>query len=166
MDSIRMTELNQASSAAKPMHGLVQYVEALLEAVAKGVNREIEAHGLTRIDFEMLNRFWTNEEWTATELAKILPVEVSAISRIVTKLVDLGLISRRRSRRDRRVVFLRLTDAGRALIDDLRRSVLAYEETLTEGISEPEVETFYSVIDRILANYDSIHNSQQDNAAS
>ena len=41
--------------------------------------------------------------------------------RVVTKMVDRGLMRRRRPRNDRRVVFLTLTDEGKALTLELHR---------------------------------------------
>ena len=159
VDSVETSEDCKESSAATTLHSLTHCVESLLGAISEGVNRELQFRSLTPMDFAMLNQFSASGEWTATELARVLPVEVSAISRMVAKMVDNGLMSRRRSRRDRRVVFLKLTDAGNALADEIQRSVLAYEDRLTEGICELEIETFYSVISKILSNYDSLPNS-------
>ncbi len=143
---------NQLSGAQMPLHSLGQCAAALLNAVAKGVNRELASHGLTSMEFAMVRLFLTDKEWTATELAQVLPVEVSAISRMVSKLVDRGLLSRRRPRNDRRVVLLRLTDQGREVGMELHESVHAYEDRLIDGIDPIELETLHSVIGKIMAN--------------
>ena len=147
---------NQPGGAQMPLHSLGQCAAALLNAVAKGVNRELASHGLTSMEFAMIRLFLTDKEWTATELAQVLPVEVSAISRMVSKLVDRGLLSRRRPRSDRRVVLLRLTDRGREVGLELHESVHAYEDRLIEGIHPQELETFHSVIGKIMANSSAI----------
>ena len=59
--------------------------------------------------------FLTDLEWTATELAQMLSADASSISRVVSKLVERGLLSRRRPREDRRKVLLKLTEEGVAL---------------------------------------------------
>ena len=139
-----------------PIKNLTQCSDALMGVVVTGVNRELASHGLTPMDFAMVRLFLSCGEWTATELSQTLPVEVSAISRMVTKLVDSGLISRRRSRRDRRVVYLRLTEAGVALGDELERGVRTYEARLTEQICDQDLDTFYSVVSKILSNYETM----------
>ena len=139
-----------------PLHSLGQCAAALLNAVAKGVNRELASHGLTSMEFAMVRLFLVDKEWTATELAQVLPVEVSAISRMVSKLVDRGLLSRRRPRSDRRVVLLRLTDHGREVGLELHESVHEYEGKLIEGIDPAELDTFHTVIEKIMANSSSI----------
>ena len=147
---------NQSSDPQMPLHSLGQCAAALLNAVAKGVNRELASHGLTSMEFAVVRLFLIDKEWTATELAQVLPVEVSAISRMVSKLVDRGLLSRRRPRSDRRVVLLRLTDRGREVGLELHDSVHAYEDKLINGIEHSELDTFHSVISKIMANSSTI----------
>lgn len=144
---------SQRSRADRPLHNFGQYATALLNVVAKGVDAETKAHNLKPLDFALLRLFLTDDEWTPTELARVLPVEVSAISRLVTKLVDRGLLYRRRPRTDRRIVLLKLTEEGTALALEMHRRVQAYEESLVQDIPEDEIENFLSTIRKILDNY-------------
>ena len=147
---------DQRSHADRPLHGLGQHATALLNVVAEGVEAETKAYNLTPLDFALLRLFLTDEEWTPTELARILPVEVSAISRMVTRLVDRGLLYRRRPRSDRRVVLLKLTEGGSTLALEIHRRVHAYEDSLFQGIPEEEIENFLSTIRKVLDNYNDI----------
>ena len=94
---------------------LGECVAGLMNAVATGIADLVAPHDLIPMEFALLRLFLRREEWTTTQLAQALPVKLSRISRIVTKLVDRGLILRRRLRSDRRVVILTLTEEGRAL---------------------------------------------------
>ena len=69
-------------------------------------------------------------------MAQALPLARSSISRTVTKLVDRGLIQRRRLLSDRRVVILTLTEEGMTLTQDLHRRVQAYETGLCRSVSD------------------------------
>ena len=100
-------------------------------------------------------------EWTITQLAQVLPVKAPRISRLVTKMVDRGLIRRQRLRNDRRVVFLTLTDEGKALTLELHRRVQAYDSTLSEGVSEEEMAAFLSVTSKVLANFSALAQSDR-----
>ena len=82
-----------------------------------------------------------------------LPVKTPHISRVVSNLVDRGLIRRRRLRNDRRVVFLTLTDDGKALTLELHRRVQSYETTLSQGVSEDEMAVFAFVTSKVMSNY-------------
>ena len=143
-----------APTPEKHLNSLEQYANALVAAVAKGIDSELGTHSLNPIDFATMRLFLIDNEWTATELAQVLPVEVSAISRIVRKLVDRGLLYRRRSITDRRVVYLKLTKAGTTLGLALQESMTIYEDRLKGGICESDLDIFEAVIVKILANCD------------
>ena len=128
-------------------------VTGLVNAVARGMAQIVSAHGLTHIDFALLRLFLGVEEWTNTQLAQALPIAPSSISRTVTKLVDKGLIQRRRLLSDRRVVILTLTQEGMALTQDLHRRVQAYDAGLCGSVSDEEMGVFTSVTSTIMANY-------------
>ena len=128
-------------------------VTALMTAVYRGIAEQVNPHNLNPLDFAVLRSFLRQEEWTTTALANILPVTASRISRVVTKLVDMGLVSRRRLRDDRRVVMLRLTDEGSALTLKLHQRVLEYDARLVEGVSEEQLAEFAAVTAKIVENY-------------
>ena len=128
-------------------------VTGLVNAVARGMAQIVAAHGLTHIDFALLRLFLGVDEWTTTQLAETLPLAPSGISRSVSKLVDMGLIRRRRLLSDRRVVILTLTEEGLELTQDLHGRVQAFDSSLCEGVSEEDMTTFVSVTSRVMANY-------------
>ncbi len=128
-------------------------VAGLVNAVARGMAQIVAPHGLTHIDFALLRLFLGTEEWTTTQLAQTLPIAVSGISRSVTKLVDMGLIQRRRLLSDRRVVILTLTEEGSKLTQGLHSRVQAFDSRICEGVSEEEMAVFASVSSRVMANY-------------
>ena len=102
------------------------------------------------------------EEWTTTQLAKALPVTLSRVSRVVTKMVGMGVMRRRR-RSDRRIVMLGLTEEGKALTLELHRSVQAYDAMLSEGVSEEEMAVFASVLSKVMANYTALQTRRNGN---
>ena len=128
-------------------------VTGLVNAVARGMAQIVSAHGLTHIDFALIRLFLGVEEWTTTQMAQALPLAPSSISRTVTKLVDKGLVQRRRLLSDRRVVILTLTQEGMALTQDLHRRVQAFEAKLCGSVSDDEMRVFTSVTSTIMANY-------------
>ena len=128
-------------------------VTRLVNVLAKGTEELVEPHGLTPMDYALLRLFLRREQWTATYMAELLPVKPSRISRLVAKLVDMGLIRRRRHRSDRRVVLLTLTDYGRALTQELYRTIEAYEAALQQGVSDGEKSALVSSTSKIMANY-------------
>ena len=126
---------------------------SLVNAVARGMARIVAVHGLTHIDFALLRLFLGVEEWTTTQLAEMLPLAPSGISRSVTKLVGMGLIQRRRLFSDRRVVILTLTEEGLKLTRELHVRVQKLDCRLCEGVSEEDMAVFVSVTSRVMSNY-------------
>ena len=133
-------------------------ITALTRVVEKGLAKVIEPYDLTTVEFDCL---WfcldQQKETTATELASHLPVDASRVSRIVTTLVDKGLLRRRRLRRDRRIVMLGLSDEGKELALQVGQSVNLFVARLTEGASKRELQSFASVASTIVANHDAMN---------
>ncbi|MYD65672.1 MAG: winged helix-turn-helix transcriptional regulator [Chloroflexi bacterium] len=131
---------------------LEAYVAGLVNAVEKGMAAEVAPHGLSPLEFHLL-RYCMDGERTATQLAEVLPVDGSRVSRLVTGLVDKGMLRRRRLRSDRRVVMLRLSDEGRELTTRIVENMRGYDAMLTAGIGAEDLSVFASVSARIIANH-------------
>ncbi len=114
------------------------------------------------MDYALLRLFLRREQWTATQIAEMLPVKTSRVSRLVSKLADMGLMRRRRHRNDRRVVFLTLTCEGETLTQDLFQKIESYEATLLEGVSDKEMSAFASTTSIVLANYGRLMSEERD----
>ena len=125
----------------------------LVNALAKGTAELVAPHGLIPLEFALLRLFLGNEQWTVTQLAQALPVKIPRISLVVSKLVAMGLMSRRRPSSDRRVVLLTLTGEGKTLTLDIQRTVHDYEAVISQGVSEEEMAVFAAVTARIMGNY-------------
>ena len=128
-------------------------VAGLVNAVAGGMTEIVGPYGLTHIDFAILRLFLRGKEWTISRLAQTLPLATSGISRSVTKLVDTGLVQRRRLTSDRRVVILTLTEEGLKLTQDLHQLVQTFDLSLCQGVSEEKMEVFASVSATVMRNY-------------
>jgi DNA-binding MarR family transcriptional regulator/N-acetylglutamate synthase-like GNAT family acetyltransferase len=84
---------------------------------------------------------------TATQLAGDLELDAGYVSRILRGLQRKGILSRTRSKEDRRSTLIRLTAAGRRAfkgIDDASRREVA---ALLEPLSDPEQERLVSALD-------------------
>ena len=143
----------EAALTGRPPVDLGDCVTGLVNAAYKGMAEQVASHDLNPLEFALLRAFLGKKEWTTTQLAQVLPVKAPWISRVVTKMVDRGLMRRRRPRNDRRVVFLTLTDEGKALTLELHRRVKAYEATLSKGVCEEEMAVFVSVTSEVMTNH-------------
>ena len=130
------------------------YAADLGLAVTRGIAEILAPYGLFPVDFSLLRACWRmGSECTATQLAEVVPTDPPRISRIVTKLVELGLLRRRRLQDDRRMVMLRLTDEGSELVSQLSGRTQTYYAALMEGIATEDLRIFVSTGARITENY-------------
>ena len=128
-------------------------VAGLVNAVDKGIAAEVVPHDFTSLEFSLLRVCMDTSGCTATHLAQLLSMDQARISRAVTRLVDRGLLVRRRLRSDRRVVMLRLSDEGAEVTERILRRVQRYGERISDGITEDQMRVFIGVTSAILANH-------------
>ena len=138
---------------------LGRFVATLAQAVNRAIAREIAPYELLPIDVHILAICREKEECTATELARLLPVEAARISRLVNGLVERGLVLRRRPRHDRRVVLLRLTPEGEELAAEVSRRMQDLYAGLTQGITEHDLQAFAAAAFRVIGNHEAMTNS-------
>ncbi|MFF7163613.1 MarR family winged helix-turn-helix transcriptional regulator [Streptomyces sp. NPDC008086] len=91
--------------------------------------------GLSRPEFDLLGALRrTGHELTPSELARETFSSGAAVTKRLKQLTERGLVERRGDTRDRRVAHVRLTDAGRDLVDGILPEQLAYETTVLSGL--------------------------------
>lgn len=92
--------------------------------------------GLSRPEFDLLGALRrTGHELTPSELARETFSSGAAVTKRLKQLTERGLVERRGDSRDRRVAHVRLTDAGRDLVDGILPEQLAYETSALSGLA-------------------------------
>ncbi|WP_323376352.1 MarR family transcriptional regulator [Streptomyces sp. RB17] len=98
--------------------------------------------GLSRPEFDLLGALRrTGHELTPGELARETFSSGAAVTKRLKQLTESGLVERRGDTRDRRVAHVRLTEAGRDLVDGILPEQLTYESAVLsvlapEGLDE------------------------------
>ncbi|MFD7445224.1 MarR family winged helix-turn-helix transcriptional regulator [Streptomyces sp. NPDC059909] len=91
--------------------------------------------GLTRPEFDLLGALRrTGHELTPGELARETFSSGAAVTKRIKSLAERGLVERRGDTRDRRMAHIRLTDAGRDLVDAILPAQLSYERDILAGL--------------------------------
>jgi DNA-binding MarR family transcriptional regulator len=75
----------------------------------------LEPLGLTHPQYLVMLALWENEPRSVKELGQVLQLEPATLSPLLKRLEAAGLVQRRRSTHDERVLDITLSDAGRAL---------------------------------------------------
>ena len=116
-------ELNEREQIQVRMTVLLGIIQQLMTTRQ---NRLFEAKELTLSQFGVLNHF-THEpdrSWTVTDLAEVMEMNQPGITKIVTLLVNKGLLSSTPDLQDKRKRFLKITENGQQLCGDTFRSLL------------------------------------------
>ncbi|NUS12418.1 MAG: MarR family transcriptional regulator [Streptomyces sp.] len=113
--------------------GRINRCAALLQ---QAEDAPLRRFGLTRPEFDVLGTLRrTGHELTPGELARETFSSGAAVTKRLRQLTERGLVERRADTRDRRVALVRLTEEGRALVDELLPEQLAYESAVLSGVT-------------------------------
>jgi DNA-binding MarR family transcriptional regulator len=111
-----------------------------------------EEHGLTINAYEALLRLSREEDsqMKRVDLARSLILTPSGVTRMLDGLEGAGLVERAECPSDRRIVYARLTEAGRAKLDAAGKSHVESIRTVFEGaLSGPEIERLADLLERL-----------------
>lgn len=98
--------------------------------------RAWEEHGLTLAQLRVLFLLRAHPDAATNALATHLGVTMPTVSGLVDKLARAGLVERGQRAEDRRVVPLRLTPAGDALVGEIRHDNRAYLAWLADQLGD------------------------------
>nr|WP_234436973.1 MarR family winged helix-turn-helix transcriptional regulator [Streptomyces sp. NBRC 110468] len=114
--------------------GRVNRCAALLQ---QAEDAPLRRAGLSRAEFDLLGALRrTGHELTPGELARETFSSGAAVTKRLKQLTERGLVDRRVDTRDRRVAHLRLTDAGRDLVDGIMPEQLVYESAVLSALDD------------------------------
>ncbi|OIK10477.1 MarR family transcriptional regulator [Bacillus sp. MUM 13] len=121
--------------------------------IGESLIKEQICSDLTNEQYYTLRFIQQAPQCKSTDLAEAFYVNKSAISAIITRLTDKGLIQRKRDENDRRVVYLTLTKEGEALFSAKEQKIHKLVESFITKFNNEEIEAFihtYEKLSRIL----------------
>jgi DNA-binding MarR family transcriptional regulator len=121
------------------------------DRVAQRLSAELEGEcNLALNEFDVLLYLRTHDEVRISALLDAVPLSQPALSRLVARLEERGLLARSRNEEDGRAVVVCLTRSGRKLIDratDIHTQVV--HETLTSKFSLAEQTALLKTLSRV-----------------
>lgn len=85
----------------------------------------------------------------ATSIAPMMGMSTTSLTRLLKTMEEDGLIYRRKSQDDRRVVMVLLTEKGQQLRRKVRQVVIDFNKKIFENLSDEEAATFIRVCQHI-----------------
>jgi DNA-binding MarR family transcriptional regulator len=86
---------------------------------------------------------------TSSELAEVFNVKKSAITAMINRMWEKGLIERTRDENDRRVVYLTLTNRGNELFLKTEQRIHKLVESLITKFDQTEIEQFIQTFEKL-----------------
>lgn len=141
--------IEQASAALDAWARLLRGYATITRALSTQLVAE---HGLTLKDYEALLHLFRAEDkqLRGVDLAELLSLTASGVTRLVDGLEREGLVERRVCASDRRATYAVLTPAGRGRLEAASQSHLAaIRSVFEERFSEGEIEQLASLLARL-----------------
>jgi DNA-binding MarR family transcriptional regulator len=113
---------------------------------------DLRRFGMTVPRWSVLTQLAIRDGRSIGELARATVIKQSSLTRVVDQMERDGLVRRRASRDDSRIVQVWLTKDGRARYDDVVPLAVQRVNRALDGLREAEVELLGSLLDRLLSS--------------
>ncbi|ABV62572.1 MarR family transcriptional regulator [Bacillus pumilus] len=127
-------------------------MDTLLRTVFKQIRYEINSlleNELSRNEFLILNLLREQGAKKVTEFASILGVSASHITAVTDTLVEKGWITRIRSKEDRRIIKIHLTDKGKEITEHFEKKKTEYFMERFESFDDEELKTMIKLFKKL-----------------
>jgi MarR family transcriptional regulator, organic hydroperoxide resistance regulator len=112
----------------------------------------LKSHALSIEMWRVLAALSHNGAQRQIDLVAVTSIDASTISRLVTRLVNAGLVTRSRSRKSNREVVVALSPRGRALVTRLIPIARDLEQTAATGIAGKDMAVVKRALHRMYRN--------------
>src|SRR5262249_11396505 len=127
------------------------YIRRLQQIAVAVFLQETEAHGLTPVQYAVLNQVARTPGVDQRTLARTVGQDTSTLAGVIDRLEARGLLNRNASEEDRRVRLLDLTVAGHALLDAIAPDILKAQERMLDPLSAAERREFMRMLRTVVS---------------
>lgn len=125
------------------------------------VSNRLDEYGISIPSYRALVVLQDGVVRTLKELAQIISVEQSTLSRQLGAMVKEGLVTRTRPEDNGRIVRIEITDRGRQVIEKLIPAIQNLEEVMLEGIRQGGVADLKSNLKQIAQNLQKLRDTER-----
>lgn len=126
-------------------------LSSLHTKVFKQIDRQLSIHGITFSEFLVMYQLFNASEQTMRriDLAEYVGLSASGITRALAPMEKLGLVQKEKNFRDARVSLVKLTDAGKHILNEALATVNGSANILLEHVDRNEIEAFLTLSKKI-----------------
>ncbi|SRR5699024_1118193 len=133
-------------------------LEKVLRQIVKKIPNEWRKHSkleLSRTESLVLYKLNKDGKQRSSHLANALSVTTGGLTGITDKLVQEDFIFRERDRKDRRVVYLTISEKGKDALKMMYAARKSFIESLFHGLTLEELDQLSTITNKIVANLES-----------
>ena len=133
-------------------HGIVRLINRVRVEIVDALDRELARYDITAPQLIVLASVANKEADSAAAICKSISYDPGAMTRMIDRLEQKGLIRRVPHPEDRRAMTLELTVAGKALYPQLLSAKETVQAQFLRGFSVEEARQLERLLDRMLDN--------------
>jgi DNA-binding MarR family transcriptional regulator len=127
----------------------IDRLDSIFSRIGRLARRRIPEDTLTFGQFAVLRILFREEPLAMGAIAERLNISLAGATGIIDRLVNQGVVERKRSREDRRVVWVGLSEAGRQRMMRLNEERRQQMQALLKPLQANEVDTLLGLLERI-----------------
>jgi len=142
----------------QPEESTAYLMRSILVELAEQIDRELEPFALTNAQWLPLFKLDQGQANTATALARECRMDCGAMTRMLDRLEEKGLVQRVRSAHDRRIVHVELTPEGRSTAQRIPEALCRVQNAYLRGFQPQERDELLTLLRRVLHNANALKN--------
>lgn len=148
---MNQSDIGGADGARLQVHNsLIYWVNRLASVMRETFNEALASEEITWPQWLSLNVLAHGQADTPAQIADCLGIDRSAVTRLLDRLADKGLLERVHDDGDRRSVRILLTEQGRDKIQRIDQLALQHQERFLAQLPATEVRVLKSNIQKLL----------------
>ena len=141
-----------ATANAAARHGIIRLVNRVRVELIDALDRKLAQFDITAAQLIVLSSVANKEADSPAGLCKNISYDPGAMTRMIDRLEQKGLVRRNPNPDDRRATNLEITSAGRALYPQLIAAKEHVQAQFLRGFSGQEVRVLEQLLNRMLEN--------------
>jgi DNA-binding MarR family transcriptional regulator len=152
MDTANRTNPIYEARTFEPQRSVGRLIGRVKMGMGDALDRELAPFDISAAQFVILVALATGEADSASSLCRGISYDPGAMTRMIDRLEQKGLIRRTDHPEDRRRVGLELTAEGKAVYPKLKAAAMTVQNQFLRGFSKSEVRQLEIFLQRMLAN--------------
>jgi DNA-binding MarR family transcriptional regulator len=136
----------------RPSQGIGAFIGRARRTIVEAIEQKLAPLDISHAQWIVVMLLGDGAAGTAAELCKLLVYDPGAMTRLLDRLENKGVLRRVRAKGDRRTLRLELTAEGKRLYPKILEALVEEFNRLLRGFSKSEVRQLEDLLKRMVAN--------------